>query len=323
MTGYVRGLNLIDANVVNECGGDLKITIGERPPAEKALSAVLPAAIETAMPSAPVTESQPHPARSVMIFAAFLALLGAGWYFWGDSISDQLARWGKGKVARETQGSTAGESSGRLSSAPPLPVETGPREPKPAEPSKETAKAPIPTTPASASAAAPIPEAKEPSPGLEPAKAEVKTVAPPPVTATPPVAQAASPAPPPAAGAASAAESFKLKDFTVNFVQNSAELSPSAKEMLAKAAALLKGSPRTAGIIEGHTDSTGDADYNKLVAENRAASVRDYLIAQGIDASRLSIAAFGSEKPIDTNSSQEGRARNRRAVISIVSAKKG
>lgn len=323
MTGYVRGLDQIDADVVHECGGDLKITIGVSPLAEKAQPAAHPPVKEAAKPSAPPTRQPPQSARSVLIFAAFMVLLGAGWYFWGDRISDQLARWGKGKEARETQGSTAGDSSGRMSSAPPLPVETGPREPKTAKPSGETAKAAIPPAPQSVATADPLPEAKEPPPTLEPVKAELKTVAPPPATTAPPVVQPVPPAPTPAAAAPSAAEPFKLKDFTLTFAQNSSDLSASAREILAKAAALLKTNLRTAGIIEGHTDSTGDAGYNKFISENRAVSVRNYLIAQGIDASRLSISSFGSEKPVDTNSTPEGRSKNRRVVIRIVPGKQG
>jgi len=325
MTGYVRGLNQVDADVVRECGDDLKITIGARPPAEKAQPAAPahPPAKEAVRPSAPVKSQQPQSTRSAFIFAAFLVFLGAGWYFWGDRVSDQLAHWGKGKEARVTQGSTAGESPGRLGSAPPLPVETGPREPRPAEASGDTAKAPIPPAPESVSAAAPKPEAKEPAPAVEPARAEPKTVAPPPAVTAAPAAQAAAPAPTPAAAAPAAAEPFKLKDFTVNFTQNSADISGSAREVLAKTAALLKTNPRTAGIIEGHTDITGDAAYNKLISENRAVSVRNYLIAQGIDASRLSISSFGSEKPADTNATPEGRSKNRRVVIRIVPGKQG
>jgi outer membrane protein OmpA-like peptidoglycan-associated protein len=245
-----------------------------------------------------------------LIFAGFLVLLGAGWYFWGDAASDQLARWGKAKEAREAQGPAAGERSGRLGSAPPLPVETGPREPKPAEPSADAVKAPSLAVPETAAAAAPKPEAKEPPSAPEPAIAEPKSVPPPPAIPTLPAA-------PPAA------EPFKLKDFTVYFAQNSTEISIPAREVLATAAALLKSNPRTAGIIEGHTDSTGDFGYNKLISENRAVSVKNYLVAQGIASSRLSVSTFGSEKPIDTNNTQEGRSKNRRVVIRIVPAKQG
>ena len=161
----------------------LKITIGVRPPAEKVQPAVRPTASEAARPAAPTARQPSQSARSVLIFAAFMLLLGSGWYLWGDRISDQLARWGKGKETRETQGSTAGVPAGRMGSAPPLPVETGPREPKPAEPSAEAAKAAVAPMPGAAAAAAPKPEAKEAPPAGAPAKAELKTVAPPPAVA--------------------------------------------------------------------------------------------------------------------------------------------
>jgi general secretion pathway protein A len=309
MTGFVRGLDRVGADVIRECGDELKITIGGGPSTETAQQPPAPSpAKAAARPPAKTKAPQPHPARSVLIFAGVLVLLGVGWYFWGDAASDQLARWGKGKEARESQSQTASGSSGRLSSAPPLPVETGPREPKPADPSADAAKVPSPAAPETAAAAAPAPEATEPPATPEPAKAEPKTLPPPPAISTLPAA-------PPAV------EPFQLKDFAVYFAQNSAEISVPAREVLAKAAALLKTNPRTAGLIEGHTDSTGDAGYNKLISENRAVAVRNYLLAQGIASSRLSVSAFGSEKPIDTNTTQEGRSKNRRVVIRIVPAK--
>jgi general secretion pathway protein A len=337
MTGYVRGLDRIDADVVLECGDDLKITIGGRTAAEKANTEVPPPAT-VAGPSVPPPRQQSQSGRSVLIFAAFVALLGAGWYFWGDRVSDQLARWGKGREAREAQGSAAGDNSGRTSGAPPLPVETGPRAPKPAEPAVETAKAPVPPAPESVSAAAPKPGLKESPAASEPAIAETKAIASPPAIPPRPAAPATSPAPAPAvqagasappaaapaaspAPAPAAAEPFTLKDFTVNFAPNSVDLSPAARETLANTAALLKTSRRNLGVVEGHTDITGDAGYNKIIAENRAEAVRNYLVAQGIDASRLSIFSFGSEKPVDTNATPEGRSKNRRVVVRIVPGK--
>jgi outer membrane protein OmpA-like peptidoglycan-associated protein len=210
-----------------------------------------------------------------------------------------------------------------MGGAPPLPVETGPRESKPAGPYGETAKTAVPPSPEPVSAAASKPKAPEPPPAVEPAKAELQPVAPPPAATAPPGAQPAAPAQSTAAAASAAAEPFRLKDFTVNFAQNSADIGAAARESLAKAAALLKTNPRTAGIIEGHTDSTGDAGYNKFIAENRAVSVRNYLIAQGVDPSRLSVSSFGSEKPVDSNSTAEGRSKNRRVVIRIVPGKQG
>jgi outer membrane protein OmpA-like peptidoglycan-associated protein len=328
MTGYVRGLDRIDADVVLECGDDLKITIGGRTAGEKAKTEAAPPAA-AAVPSAPPPSPPSQSGRSVLIFAAFVALLGAGWYFWGDRVSDQLARWGKGREAREAQGSAAGENSGRTGGAPPLPVETGPRAPQPAEPVGQTAKAPVPSAPEPVSAAAPKPGPKEAPAASEPAMAEAQAISSPPAVPPRPSVPAASSVPAPAAPAAptasapAAAEPFTLKDFTVNFAPNSVELSPGARETLANTAALLKTSRRNMGVVEGHTDITGDAGYNKIIAENRAEAVRNYLVALGVDASRLSIISFGSEKPVDTNATPEGRSKNRRVVVRIVPGKQG
>jgi len=142
-------------------------------------------------------------------------------------------------------------------------------------------------------------------------------------------APAAAPAPKPAPAsaredaAAVVTEPFTLKGFTVFFTQNSIEIPVYANEMLASAAALMKSNPNTAAVIEGHTDSVGDPLYNKLVSENRAAAVRNFMVGQGIALSRLSVAGFGSEKPLESNSTPEGRSKNRRVVIRLVPAKPG
>ena len=64
--------------------------------------------------------------------------------------------------------------------------------------------------------------------------------------------------------------------------------------------------------IEGHTDSDGDDAYNQQLSEERAASVMNLLIQSGIDASRLDSKGYGESKPVDENSTSEGKANNRR-----------
>ncbi|MCC7540347.1 MAG: OmpA family protein [Deltaproteobacteria bacterium] len=64
--------------------------------------------------------------------------------------------------------------------------------------------------------------------------------------------------------------------------------------------------------IQGHTDSRGNDDYNLRLSDQRAASVRDYLMRAGIDASRMTSRGYGETRPIESNSTNEGRARNRR-----------
>lgn len=321
MSGYVRGLDRVDAKIIRECGEELRITTGAGLPAEEKQPSAQPTVKKAASPPAPAERHQPRTARSILIFATFVLLLGIGWHFWGDSVSDELERWGKGKELRRAQSSTAGESSENLSRVPPLPVESGPRQPGPAEAAEETAQAPTRRASKSTSAAAPKAEAKEQAAALEPAKAEPRAVAPPPAIAAEPAAKPAPASAPPAPAAA--AEPFKLKDFTVYFTQNSAEVPLYANDVLATAAALLKTNPGTTGIIEGHTDSTGDPGYNRIIAENRATSVKTYLVERGVEPSRLTISAFGPEKPIDTNSTPEGRSKNRRVVIRIVPGKPG
>jgi len=79
---------------------------------------------------------------------------------------------------------------------------------------------------------------------------------------------------------------------------------------------------KNAGVwfeIEGHTDGTGDAAYNKLLGEERAMAVRDYLAkAHGIALSRLEVISYGEDEPVADNKTREGRAQNRRVVIRVL-----
>jgi len=71
--------------------------------------------------------------------------------------------------------------------------------------------------------------------------------------------------------------------------------------------------------IEGHTDSTGDANYNKLLGEERAMAVREYLAkAHSIALSRLEVISYGEDEPVADNKTREGRAQNRRVVIRVL-----
>jgi OOP family OmpA-OmpF porin len=70
-----------------------------------------------------------------------------------------------------------------------------------------------------------------------------------------------------------------------------------------------------AGIIIGHTDSTGSAEYNKGLSKRRAQAVSDYLVSTGVDADKLREIGRGEEVPIASNDTEEGRKRNRRVQI--------
>ena len=69
--------------------------------------------------------------------------------------------------------------------------------------------------------------------------------------------------------------------------------------------------------IEGHTDSSGGVNHNRELSKQRAQSVRKRLIEHGIDPLRLTAAGFGPDRPIDSNSTEEGRRNNRRVELRI------
>lgn len=83
--------------------------------------------------------------------------------------------------------------------------------------------------------------------------------------------------------------------------------------------AILKSHPSMKIEVRGHTDGHGSIDYNQRLSENRAKAVVDYLISKGVDPKRLHFKGFGKTMPIDTNATEEGRARNRRVEFKVLS----
>ncbi len=101
------------------------------------------------------------------------------------------------------------------------------------------------------------------------------------------------------------------------FDTNEASLKDEAKVVIAKLAGILLIMPELNLRVEGHTDSTGSADYNQGLSERRAASVRDFLAQQGIEWQRMMSVGYGLTRPVADNSTRDGRAKNRRVEIVI------
>jgi len=108
----------------------------------------------------------------------------------------------------------------------------------------------------------------------------------------------------------------------VTFEYNKSSLTLTAKENLDKLVEVFNEYPDTDLLIVGHTDNVGSQNYNKPLSEQRAQSVRDYLVSKGISASRLTSTGKGLEEPIADNSTAEGRAANRRVEIAITANEK-
>jgi OOP family OmpA-OmpF porin len=107
----------------------------------------------------------------------------------------------------------------------------------------------------------------------------------------------------------------------VEFATDSAEIEPRYDEEINKVGAYMKMYPTTSAVIEGHTDSMGDAEHNMKLSQRRAESVVNYLAEKlGIERSRLSAKGYGATRRIAYEDTPEGRQKNRRinAVIDCV-----
>ena len=108
------------------------------------------------------------------------------------------------------------------------------------------------------------------------------------------------------------ATTSKIITHGILFDVNKATLKPQSMGTINEICNLLKKDPSLKFEIDGFTDSTGNAQNNLALSQQRADAVKAQLVSMGIDASRLSSKGFGSTKPIDTNTTPEGRANNRR-----------
>ena len=103
----------------------------------------------------------------------------------------------------------------------------------------------------------------------------------------------------------------------VTFKTNSAVITPTSKLVLDSAVAYLKARPNAAAEVRGHTDSVGNDEANMRLSKARAEAVRDYLIAGGIDAGRLTANGYGETEHIAPNDTPAGREQNRRVTLRI------
>ena len=152
------------------------------------------------------------------------------------------------------------------------------------------------------------PSAPGPGAAVTPA-APSPTTAPPEVRVEPPAAQAVVPeapkAPEPAAAAAS-----PLKDAFFDYDKSA--LRDDQKAALNEDVAWLKGNAGAKVLIEGHCDERGTAEYNLGLGERRAKAVKDYLIAAGVAADRISIISYGKERPFVLGHDESAWKWNRR-----------
>ena len=103
----------------------------------------------------------------------------------------------------------------------------------------------------------------------------------------------------------------------VFFETNKYELLPESKTELQQLISFLSSNPEVGIEIQGHTDNVGEDAVNQELSENRAKAVYNYLITNKINPSRLTVKGYGETKPVDDNSTEEGRQKNRRTEFII------
>ncbi len=103
----------------------------------------------------------------------------------------------------------------------------------------------------------------------------------------------------------------------IYFESGSAKLKEESYKDLDKLVKILKSHPEVKARVEGHTDNTGDSAKNLQLSKDRAASVVKYLVEHGEKPDHVSSEGYGDTKPIATNDTEEGKAKNRRVEIKV------
>lgn len=107
-----------------------------------------------------------------------------------------------------------------------------------------------------------------------------------------------------------------IKDVLFDF--DKSVIKPQAYPILEEVVAVLKRNPSVKVEIQGHTDSVGTAQYNRGLSERRANAVMKYLVKKGIASNRLTALGYGLTRPIASNLTPEGQARNRRVELTAL-----
>lgn len=114
---------------------------------------------------------------------------------------------------------------------------------------------------------------------------------------------------------------MNMSDVLFDF--NKYTLKPEAREKLAKVSGILVAYPNLQVQVEGYTDNIGSDDYNQKLSEQRADSVKDYLVGQSVPQNNVSAQGYGKSDPVADNASDSGRAQNRRVQLVVSGASIG
>lgn len=128
------------------------------------------------------------------------------------------------------------------------------------------------------------------------------------------------PAPPPSGESAAEVTRAVTAELgnVIHFDYDKADIKPEDQPILDRKAAILKANPAVRLRISGHADERGSDEYNQVLGQRRANAAKEYLVARGIEASRIDITSYGEERPVDRASTEEAWAKNRRDEFEII-----
>lgn len=113
------------------------------------------------------------------------------------------------------------------------------------------------------------------------------------------------------------ADNLGCPEMILYYKRDEALLNADDKAELDKVVAFLNNNSNVHIILEGHTSTLGETDYNQKLSEKRANNSVEYLVSKGIDAGRLKTVGYGEQFPIGDNNTEEGRSKSRRTVIKV------
>jgi general secretion pathway protein A len=299
LTGYASGLTSIDKKVIRECKRELQIPLV--PNGDKVKGHDLTDA-EINNTTALRPEKASHIRRTGLI-AALIMLAVFGIYYFTSQKFEDAPRWSMEEIApQKYQG--------------PTPKNPGPVDPIDIKASElkevqQVKKTPLEENAVSKEIQPPENENTAGGPGRQPAAEKVPDQE----ERQTNVAQKNNDQQP--SSKIQEVAPFPERKFLIYFQYNSNELPQEAFETLNRLAAFMLQNPGASINIKGYTDSTGSKSYNVSVSEFRANTIKIYLVGKGIDSSRIKTFGLGSENPIASNETEEGRRKNRRVEIEL------
>ena len=299
LTGYASGLKSIDKKVIQECERELQLPIELA--VEKKNGRAAPAPNQT-------KRSTPSPEKSsrfvkVGVMAAVIMLLVSGIYYFTSERSAVNPRWSMEEIApQEYKGPLPNDSKASKNTN----VQVS--ELKEVQPVKE---APLEENAIRKEIQQPVDD--------NTSNRQIQ----PPVEAETPQTPVQQPVPAPsektnaALSAIQEVTPFPERKIIIYFKYNSNELPDQSYETLNRIAGFLLQNPSASIDIKGYTDSTGSQSYNISVSEFRANTIKTYLAGKGVPPSQIKSVGLGPENPLATNSTEEGRRKNRRVEIEL------